>query len=263
LVPSSAAIAIFSWMSDRLHARSAVLLLQLERRLEVLVLSWLILIALASAARIALSPVRHTGEFTIAPYLLLTLAPVATFLLALRWFADGDRQPQPAIRLARVGRWRSISREAAERHPLYGTTGIMLSLLIGMLMNVPVRAAEYLVTMPAIPPDAPAWLSTLHLAMTLDTVVLSSLYVVAFVMALRRVALFPRFLLLVWIVDILSQLGIAHVSMAVGLPHGVLEALRGLLDANIKKVLISASLWLPYLILSTRVNVTFRNRIPA
>jgi hypothetical protein len=226
-------------MSDRLHARSAVLLLQLERRLEVLVLSWLILIALASAARIALSPVRHTGEFTIAPYLLLTLAPVATFLLALRWFAD------------------------AERHPLYGTTGIMLSLLIGMLMNVPVRAAEYLVTMPAIPPDAPAWLSTLHLAMTLDTVVLSSLYVVAFVMALRRVALFPRFLLLVWIVDILSQLGIAHVSMAVGLPHGVLEALRGLLDANIKKVLISASLWLPYLILSTRVNVTFRNRIPA
>jgi hypothetical protein len=254
---------MFSRVSDRLHARSAVLLLGLERRLPTLIVGWLILIAVASAARIALSPLRQAGEVIIAPYLLLILAPVATLGLALRWFADGEQQPQPRFRLARIGRWRSVSREEAKSHPLYGTTGLMLSLLIGMLINVPVRAAEYLVTMPAIPASAPAWLSTLHLAMTVDTVVLSSLYVVAFVMALRRVALFPRFLLLVWLLDILSQLSIAHVSMAVGLPTGVAGALHGLLDGNIKKVLISASLWLPYLILSTRVNVTFRNRVPA
>jgi hypothetical protein len=99
--------------------------------------------------------------------------------------------------------------------------------------------------------------------MTVDTVVLSSLYVVAFAMALRRAALFPRFLLLVWMLDILSQLSIAHVSMTVGLPAGVADALHSLLDGNIKKVLISVSLWLPYLILSTRVNVTFRHRLPA
>jgi hypothetical protein len=240
-----------------------VLLLGLERRLPTLIAGWLIVIAVASAARIALSPLRHEGEFTIAPYLLLILAPVATLGLALRWFAEGDQQPQPRVRLARVGRWRSVSREEAGRHPLYGTTGLMLSLLIGMLVNVPVRAAEYLVTMPAIPASAPVWLSTLHLAMTVDTVVLSSLYVVAFAMALRRAALFPRFLLLVWMLDILSQLSIAHVSMTVGLPAGVADALHSLLDGNIKKVLISVSLWLPYLILSTRVNVTFRHRLPA
>jgi hypothetical protein len=254
---------MFYQVSDRLHARSAALLLRLERHLPLLIGGWLVMIALASAARIAISPVRHAGEVTFAPYLLLTLAPVATFIVALRWFADGEHQSQPAFRLACIGRWRCVSTEEAARHPLYGTTGIMLSLLIGMLMNVPVRAAEYLVTMPAIPAGAPAWLSTLHLAMTLDTVVLSSLYVVAFVLALRRVALFPRFLLLVWMLDILSQLSIAHVTMSVGLPYGVAESLRGLLDANVKKVLISASLWLPYLILSTRVNVTFRNRLPA
>ena len=30
-----------------------------------------------------------------------------------------------------------------------------------------------------------------------------------------------------------------------------------------KKVLISMALWLPYLLLSTRVNVTYRHRVPA
>jgi hypothetical protein len=36
-----------------------------------------------------------------------------------------------------------------------------------------------------------------------------------------------------------------------------------LLDNNVKKVLISAALWLPYLLLSRRVNVTFRHRLRA
>jgi hypothetical protein len=36
-----------------------------------------------------------------------------------------------------------------------------------------------------------------------------------------------------------------------------------LLEGNVKKVLISAGLWLPYLLLSRRVNVTFRHRVPA
>ena len=36
-----------------------------------------------------------------------------------------------------------------------------------------------------------------------------------------------------------------------------------MLDGNVKKVLISAALWSPYLLLSRRVNVTFRSRVPA
>ncbi len=39
--------------------------------------------------------------------------------------------------------------------------------------------------------------------------------------------------------------------------------LIALLTGNLKKTLISMALWLPYLILSTKVNVTFRRRIRA
>jgi hypothetical protein len=31
----------------------------------------------------------------------------------------------------------------------------------------------------------------------------------------------------------------------------------------VKKVLISVTIWLPYLLLSKRVNVTYRSRVPA
>ena len=39
--------------------------------------------------------------------------------------------------------------------------------------------------------------------------------------------------------------------------------IRDWVEGNVKKVLISVALWLPYLLLSTRVNVTFRHRLPA
>ena len=139
----------------------------------------------------------------------------------------------------------------------------MVSLLIGMLINVPVRATEYLAAMPALSGQVPAWLSTLHMVMTLDVVLLSSLYTIAFVAALRRVPLFPRLLAAIWMVDLVMQLSIAKITVAAGgLPVDVAAALQGLLQGNVKKVLISVALWLPYLLLSTRLNVTYRNRIP-
>jgi hypothetical protein len=254
---------VIEGLSARLHARSAVLLHSLESRTTGLALTWLLLVSAASLLRIVLSPLGDVDSAMLAPYALLALAPVATFLLALRWFADADRGPQPSIRLARVGRWRDVSAEEARRHPLYGTSGIMLSLTIGMLMNVAFRTGEYLLTMPAINAGAPEWLTTLHLAMTLDTVVIGSLYVVAFAMALRRVALFPRFLALVWLLDLTAQLLVAQAATAVGLPPSVAGALHGLLALNVQKVLISVALWAPYLILSKRVNVTFRHRVAA
>jgi hypothetical protein len=80
-------------------------------------------------------------------------------------------------------------------------------------------------------------------------------------MALRTVPLFPRMLLLAWGLDILMQLAIAKTIVATpGLPADVAGPLHGLLEGNITKVLISAFVWLPYLILSERVNVTYRRR---
>jgi hypothetical protein len=133
-----------------------------------------------------------------------------------------------------------------------------------MMLNVPVRAAEYMAAMPPLPEAAPRWLSALHFAMTFDVVLFGSLYMIAFVAALRRVPLFPRLLVAIWIGDIAMQLFTAKlVTSTGGLPPAVATALEHVLEGNVKKVLISMALWLPYLLLSTRVNVTYRNRVPA
>lgn len=253
-------------VGQRLHARSAALLLSLEASLPKIMFGWLAAAALASIIRIAVGPLgdQPFSFSTLMPYWLLVVAPVASMMLALRWFADGESQPQPGTRLAQVGRWRSVSRATAMRHPLYGTSGLMVSLLIGMLINVPVRAAEYLLAMPAIAGPAPGWLEAMHLAMTLDVVLLTSLYSIAFVAALRRVPLFPRLLVAIWMIDILMQVGIAKFTVnAGGVPPAVATTLQSLLMGNIQKVLISVSLWLPYLLMSRRVNITYRSRIPA
>lgn len=253
-------------ISRKLHARSAVLLLSLENRLERILIGWLLFAGLCCAVRIAVSPLPHgtlAAVAGIAPYLLVVTAPFISAMLALRWFARGEDQPQPSIRLSRVGSWRNVGKAEARRHSLYGTTGIMVSLLIGMLLNVPVRTLEYLAAMPPVGPVSPPWLSTLRFAMTLDVVLFTSLYMIAFVAALRRVPLFPRLLAAVWLGDITMQLVTAKMAAATHLPDGVAGALQGLLEGNLKKVLISVGIWLPYLLLSTRVNVTFRHRVPA
>jgi hypothetical protein len=251
-------------VKTRLQAKAAALLISIEGGLDRIMMGWLLVAGLASALRIATSPTGAPGLETVAPYLLLILAPFASMVLALRWFADGDSQPQPEFRMARVGRWRSITRNAAMRHGLYGAGGIMVSLLVGMLLNVPVRALEYFAAMPAISGPVPSWLSTLHMAMTIDVVLLTSLYTIAFVAALRRVPLFPRLLAAIWMLDLAMQIIIADlVAAAPNLPSSVAGALQPLLEGNVKKVLISVAIWLPYLLLSKRVNVTYRHRISA
>ena len=254
-----------SAIRERLSAKSGAVLLQLQTRLDRIVWGWLLFAALACAARIALSPLKTPFGLEIAfPYILLVLAPAASIVLALHWFRDGDSLPQPRTRLALIGRWRHVSPDQARRNPLYGANGVMVSLLIGMLLNVPVRAVEYLAAMPAISGVVPSWLSLLHLLMTFDVVVFSSLYAIAFVAALRRVPLFPRLLAAIWLGDIGMQLLTADLVAATpGLPANVAGALHALLDGNVKKVLISVALWLPYLLLSRRVNVTYRQRVPA
>jgi hypothetical protein len=257
----------FDRVSQALHARSAALLLSLESRIDRLLQGWLLVAGLACAARIATTPTwaaSHGVLPIVAPYLILILAPFASFVLALRWFRDGDLQPQPLTRLAIIGRWRTVGAIEARRHPLYGTTGIMVSLLVGMLLNIPVRAAEYLVSMPPVGDSGPAWLSALHFAMTFDVVAFTSLYAVAFVAALRRVPLFPRLLVTIWAADITMQLVTGTLVTSAGnVPPKVADALHSLLYGNIEKTLISVTIWLPYLLLSRRVNITYRHRTAA
>jgi len=247
--------------------RSAALLLSLETGIDRILQGWLLIAGLTSAVRIANTPpaAATDGVFAIiTPYVLLIVAPFGSAVLALRWFREGHSQPQPSIRLAIVGRWRTVSSAEAHSHRLYGTTGIMVSLLVGMLLNVAVRAGEYLVAMPPVAGSVPPWLSVLHLAMTFDVVLFTSLYAIAFVAALRRVPLFPRLLVAIWAGDVLMQLTTAKLVAGSGyIPPNVAEALRALLYGNVEKVLISVAIWFPYLLLSKRVNVTYRHRVSA
>lgn len=257
---------MFDRITDQMRSRSAALLLTVDNRLDRILQGWLLITGLLAAARIAFTPIHMpvSSLSTIGSYLLLILAPFLSTLLALRWFRDGELQSQPRTRLAIAGGWRSVSRAEAQSHPLYGSGGIMVSLLVGIMLNVPVRAAEYLAAMPPMPDDAPRWLSVLHSAMTFDVVLFGSLYMIAFVAGLRRVPLFPRLLAAIWVGDLTMQLITAKLVAETGdVPPAVATALHHLLDGNVKKVLISVALWLPYLLLSKRVNVTFRHRLPA
>ncbi|HVJ71992.1 MAG TPA: DUF2569 family protein [Sphingomicrobium sp.] len=238
----------------------------IEQNLDRILQAWLVVAGLGSALRIATSPAIASGsEFAIiAPYALLIVAPALSLWLALRWFADGHEMAQPAVRLARVGRWRDVSLTEARQHPMFGTDGFMVSLLIGMLLNIPIRAMEYLAATPAMAGSVPEWLIVLRTMMTLDVVLMTSLYAVAFVAALRRVPSFPRLLAGIWVLDLALQgLTARMVAAEPGLPEKVAHALQGLLTGNVWKVLISIGIWLPYLLLSKRVNVTYRHRIPA
>lgn len=255
-------------MSKGLHARSVALVRHLNVNMPSIVFAWVAIAGLACAVRAAFpaTPVPEgvPGIAAMLPYILVVCVPAVVMLAALRWFPAGELYAQPEIRLARYGRWRPVDCLTSRSLPLFGATGIMASLLLGMLINIPVRVLEFIVAIPAIGGSGPEWFVTLFTVMLADVVVLTSLYAFAFVLALRHVPWFPRFLLLVWGIDLVAQIGVAQiVSGTAGLPADVATALHALLEGNLKKVLISLTLWLPYLLISERVNVTYRQRVRA
>lgn len=252
----------------RLGERSKSLVMFLDLRMEALITAWVGVTVLIALAKVSAAPVPPRDGLQAAvlmlPYLLVALAPIAGFRLASGSFPRGLLSAQPAIRLCRYGTWRQVDEAEARGNPGFGPSGFMASLLLGILLNVPVRSLEFFSSVPAIGLGAPFWAQKILLMMTLDAIVMNFCYMVCFVLALRSAPLFPRMLVFAWLVDVLLQLVIAReVAAAPHLPAKVAEAMSMLLDGNVHKVLISAAVWLPYLILSERVNVTFRRRIRA
>lgn len=251
---------------EQLNRKSIWAIASLEHGLGRILFAWIAIAAALCALRIvfAATPIDSTASFlqTALPYLLVVGAPVAAYRIGDALFPRGTLYEQPHIRLARYGKWKPVDCLTARQHRLFGPTGMMASLVIGMMLNVPVRSLEFLAAVPAMNGHAPVWGQILMAAMTMDVVVMNFLYMIAFMMALRSVPWFPRMLLLVWGVDILSQIGIAHfVSNAPNLPETVGSAMGDLLAGNVKKVAISVAIWLPYLLLSERVNLTYRGRV--
>ncbi|MBC2666298.1 DUF2569 domain-containing protein [Novosphingobium flavum] len=235
-------------------------------RMEMMITAWIGVMLFAGAVKVATSPLPVDGlqqwGAQLLPYLFVALSPVAGYRVAAGSFPRGLLSAQPIFRIARLGKWCPVDVVEARRNPAFGPAGFMASLMVGILLNVPVRTVEYLAAIPSVGADAPGWAQTLQMAMTVDVVVMNFFYMVCFVMALRSVPLFPRMLLFAWAVDVGMQFMIADmVASARGLPEMVGRTLLTLLHGNLDKVFISAAVWLPYLLLSERVNVTYRHRI--
>jgi hypothetical protein len=249
-----------------LAERSRRLVLGLARRMEIVILIWLLAFGVAAAIRaaFALTPIRGLVDFAeiFLPYALAALAPIAGYRIAMAAFPSGMLPAQPGLRLAQYGRWRALGPLDARAHPAFGPFGFMASLMIGMLLNVVLRSFEFLLAVPAMNHHAPAWGARIFQVMAFDVIAMNFLYAMCFVMALRSIPLFPRMLLAVWTMDLFMQVAIASsVAGVAEVPPPVALALRDLLGSNVTKVLISMAVWLPYLLLSERVNVTYRSRV--
>jgi hypothetical protein len=247
--------------------RSRRLVRALAPRMEAVILAWLLLFGAAAAIRtgFALSPIRGTIDFAelFLPYALIALAPIAGYRIAMAAFPARVLPGQPGFRLALYGHWQRLAPADARAHPAFGPFGFMASLLIGMLLNVAIRSFEFLLAVPAMNHHAPEWGTTIFQLMAFDVIAMNFLYAVCFVMALRSIPLFPRMLLFAWMMDLFMQVAIArNVAAVADLPPNVALALLDLLSGNVTKVLISVAVWLPYLLLSERVNVTYRSRMP-
>ena len=214
----------------------------------------------------SLTPIDSFDAFAslFLPYALIAFAPIAALRIGNWLVARGLHLHRPRLSLAFVGRWNRLGAEDARSHPLYGPYGFMASLLVGMLLNIVLRSGEFLLAVPALSDQAPGWGRTLFLAMAFECMAMNFLYIACFVAALRTAPLFPRLLALTWGIDMALQLGVARVVSAQGdLPHEVAAALNELLQGNITKVMISVIVWMPYLLLSPRVNLTYRHRLAA
>lgn len=255
----------FAAFREATRRKTTRIVAYLDVEMELLITVWIAVMGVAAVAKVATAPIRPAslgGQCLMAlPYLLIALAPVAGYRVTAGSFPRGLISAQPFFRLARIGRWRTLDVIEARRNPMFGPAGFMASLLVGILLNVPVRTAEYLAAVPAIGLDAPAWAHTILIVMSADVIVMNFFYMVCFVMALRSIPLFPRMMVYAWVMDLCMQFAIANeVAHAPNLPPQVAGALLTVLDGNIHKVLISAAIWLPYLLMSERVNVTYRRR---
>lgn len=204
------------------------------------------------------------GSFShyFAPYVTIAVAPALGWLLASRAYPHNAGRRQPEVRMARFGSWRLLPPHQARRQDNFGLAGLLVSLSAGLLLSMILRLGQFAVAIPIVPDGSPDWLLTLYRMMVIDLAVLSFLYFVCFTMALRGAPLFPRMLLLTWLIDIISQsLIIDRMAGNPAVPGNILGPLQQLLGDNIGKVLISMAIWVPYLIFSKRVNLTFRHRV--
>ena len=239
----------------------------MSRNLKAIALTWLGLVAFLALPRIFGSPTPPADLAQLAqlalPYAFIALAPIAGFFIGRNAFLGAARRRSTSYQMAQFGSWKRLSVREAIRHPSFGPVGFMASLIVGMLINIVLRTFQFSLAIPALTVDAPSWGFMLFWIIAFSTVIMNFFYAVCFVMALRAVPLFPKMLLFTWMLDILLQLSIATQVAAFAPPVEVAAGLKHLLLGNMRQVLLSMLIWVPYIVLAERVNVTFRHRASA
>lgn len=220
---------------------------------------WIIVSILAAAARGIGSSGRASPVHNIMLGVALALPAIALPHI-LRQFGP-DRLKPSHTRPALLGRWQRLSELECRSLDAYGTSGLLIMLLGGLLLNIPVRAFEFVAAMPTPLYQAPSWYLMLYSLMLTDLMLLSTCYAALVGLAIRHVPAFPRLLAATWLLDMMMQFTIRMITNSFAhLPPVVDAQLEALLAGNVKKIAISMAIWLPYLILSPRVNLTFRHR---
>ncbi len=263
----------FGKMATIWAQRMSALVAGTESRMFTIAALWALGFGLCASVRFAIAHYQAHYEPDIGSVLLyagLAFAPLAALRLGDLAYPRGETAKiRSSRRSARAfalypfsARWRRLEDAAARRHPAFGTTGLLAALALGLLGNIGFRCGEFLMAMPPEAVNGPGWARILFAAMMFDALLFSILYAFAFVMAVRHAPGFPRMLILIWLCDLVAQLLIAQAVATSAIPADVGPALATLLLGNFRKTLISVTIWLPYLLLSTRVNVTFRYREP-
>ena len=155
---------IHAWLTAHLLAESERIARFLDRRMTVLLAVWFAIAALAGGLKILVLATANPKTATLAtllplilPYALIALAPVAGYALVGRCFTNGTIAAQPRLRLAKLGRWSSVSLDDARQRQNFGMSGLLVSLVAGLLLSMVMRLGEYLIGVPAIPGVAPPW----------------------------------------------------------------------------------------------------------
>lgn len=269
MMPATTLQKCIAALRERLVSESARVAGFLDRNFSVMLGGWAALTLFFGAMRLAALIIAHPQLARVAlitdlivSYALIAAAPLAAYALIARSFPKDKLPGQPAIRLCHFGKWSSVSPTEARDRPEFGMSGLLVSLVAGLVLSISMRMIEYFLAMPAVPYMAPDWAVAMFRLMTFDLVLFAFLYTICIGMALRAAPLFPRMLCYTWACDLLMQLAIArHMAGIAGLPIDVAQALEPYVLVNIKKTLISVVIWLPYLIVSNRINLTFRLRV--
>ncbi|WP_214623085.1 DUF2569 domain-containing protein [Sphingobium nicotianae] len=243
-----------------MRLRSLRAIVAVERHVGLIAAAWALVLGVVVIRRLEVLAVAPSWS-SLAAHLALIVSPALGLVLAARFFPRHALVALPEIVLARIGRWRRVDPLTAQSHPSFGASGLMAGLAIGLLINVAMRTGEFMIGVPAIASVGPGWARMLFFSLAADCVLFNLLYAAAFVLAVRHVPWFPRVLLLIWTMDVASQLVIAQLLGDQALPAPVARGLVLVLTGNIQKTMLSMALWLPYLLLSERVNVTYRRRV--